>query len=309
MREGPFSRDFGGGVPFCVRRRVWGLDSLAVGYEVGTGFEVGAVLGALLLLGGEGEDGFVVDDLVDVALEVVDAGLEGLDLVGEGEDDVGERVVDVAGVGDEDALAFAVDDVGGDADDGGVGGDVAEDDGAGADAGVFADGDVAEDVGGVADEDVVAEGGVALAADLAGTAQGDSLIDGDVVADDGGFADDDAHAVVDEEAAADDGAGVDLDAGPEAGYLRHEAGEEFEVAAPEPVVDAVDPDGLEAGVAEQDHEARGGGGVALEDDAGVFADVFEEVHGWDDDSAGGCRGLRGQALLRGGVPRRTRAIR
>jgi len=66
------------------------------------------------------------------------------------------------GVGDEDALAVAVDDVGGDADDGGVGRDVAEDDRAGADARVFADGDVAEDVGVVADENAVAEGGVAL---------------------------------------------------------------------------------------------------------------------------------------------------
>jgi len=127
---------------------------------------------------------------------------------------------------------------------------------------------------------------MALAADLAGSAEGDALVDGDVVADDGGFADDDAHAVVDEEAAADDGAGVDLDAGPEAGDLGHEAGEELEVPAPEPVIDAVDPDGLEARVAEQNHEPRGGRRVTFEDDPGIFADVFEEVHGWVDDSAG-----------------------
>ena len=36
------------------------------------------------------------------------------------------------------------------------------------------------------------------------------------------------------------------------------------------------PDGLETGVAGEDHEPRGGGGVAFEDDAGVV----EEVHGW-----------------------------
>ena len=222
---------------------------------------------------------------MDVAFEVVDAGLQGLDLVTEGDDDVGEWVVDVAGVGDEDTLAGLVDDVSGDTDDGGVRGDVAEDDGAGADAGVFADGDVAEDVGGVADEDVVAEGGMALAADLAGAAEGDALVEGDVVADDGGFTDDDTHAVVDEEAAADDGAGVDLDAGPEAGDLGTEAGEELEAPAPEPVIDAMDPDGLEAGIAEQHHEPRGGSGVSFEDAARVFADVFEEVHGWVDDSA------------------------
>jgi hypothetical protein len=46
------------------------------------------------------------------------------------------------------------------------------------------------------------------------------------------------------------------------------------------VVDAMSPDGLEAGIAGEDHEARGGGGVALEDDARVFADVVEEIHGW-----------------------------
>jgi len=268
------------------------LDSLAVDDEARPGFEVGAVLGTLLLLGGEGEDWLVVDDLVDVALEVVDAGLQRLDLVGEGEDDVGERVVDFAGVCDEDAFAFPIDDVSGDADDGGVRRDVAEDDGAGADAGVFANGDVAEDVGGVADEDVVAQGGMALAADLAGAAERDALVEGDVVADDGGLADDDAHAVVDEEAAADGGAGMDLDAGPEANDLGAEAGDELEVPAPEPMVDVVGPDGLEAGIAGEDHEARGGRGVSLEDDAGVFADVVEEIHGWVDDSAGGGSELR-----------------
>ncbi len=225
---------------------------------------------------------------MELAVEVVDAGLEGADLVGEVEDDVGERVVDLAGFGDEDALSFLINNVGGDADDGGVGRDVAEDDGAGADARVFADGDVAEDVGGVADEDVVAESGMALAADLAGSAESDALVERYVVADDGGFADDNAHAVIDEEAAADDGAGMDLDAGPEADDLGHEAGEEFEVPAPEPVVDAVNPDRLQARVAEQHHEPRGRGGVALEDDPGVFADVLEEIHGWVDDSAGGC---------------------
>ncbi len=263
---------------------LWKLNSLAVGDEAGAGLEVGAVLGAFLLFGSEGEDGFVANDLMDVAFEVVDLSLERFDLVGEGKDDVGEGVVDFAGVGDEDAFAGLVDDVGGDADDGGVWGDVAEDDGAGADAGVFADGDVAEDVGGVTDEDVVAEGGVAFAGDFAGAAEGDALIEGNVVADDGGFADDDAHAVVDEEAAADLGAGMDFNACPKADELGTEAGEELEVVAPEPVIDAMSPDGLEAGIAGEDHEARGSGGVALEDDARVFADVVEEVHGWVDDS-------------------------
>jgi len=276
--------------PFAASGGLKELDALSVDDEAGAGFEVGAVLGTLLLLGGEREDRLVVDDLVNVAFEVVDAGLERLNLVGEREDDVGERVVDLAGVGDEDAFALAVNDVGGDADDCGIWGDVAEDDRTGADAGVFADGDVAQDVRGVADEDVIAQGWVALPADLAGSAEGYALVDGDVVADDGGFADDDAHAVIDEEAAADLRAGVDLDAGPEADDLRTEASEQLEVPAPEPVVDAMHPHSLQAGIAEKDHEPGGGGGIAFEDDAGVFADVFEEVHGWVDDSAGGLFG-------------------
>jgi hypothetical protein len=36
---------------------------------------------------------------------------------------------------------------------------------------------------------------------------------------------------------------------------------------------------VEAGVAEDDHEPRGRGGIALEDGADVFADRVEEVHG------------------------------
>ena len=131
--------------------------------------------------------------------------------------------------------AATIDDVRGDADDGGVGRHVVEDDGARADAGVFADGDVAEDVGVVADEDAVADGGVALAVALAGSAQGDALIEGDVAADDGGFADDDAGGVVDEEAAAEQRAGMDVDAGEEAGDLRENARGETQVGAPERV--------------------------------------------------------------------------
>jgi len=106
--------------PFGASGRLEALDSLAAYDEAGAGFQVGAVLGALLLLGGEGEDGFVEDGRVEFSVEVVDSALEGADLVGEVEDDVGERVVDLAGVGDEDAFSLLINDVGGDADDGGV---------------------------------------------------------------------------------------------------------------------------------------------------------------------------------------------
>ena len=262
-----------------------GLNAFAHGEVVVPGELLGAVLGALLLLGHERLGGLLGEGRVELTVDVLHAGLESFYFVAEGDEDVGEWVVDVAGVGDEDALAGLVDDVGGDADDGGVGRDVAEDDGAGADAGALADDDVAEDVGVVADEDAVAEGGVAFAAGFAGAAEGDVLVERDVVAEDGGFADDDAHAVVDEEAVADLGGGVNFDAGPEAGELGEDAGEEFEVAAPEDMLDAVRPDGVQAGIAENHCEPGGRGGIAVEDGLDVFADRVEEVHGWVDDSA------------------------
>ena len=72
------------------------------------------------------------------------------------------------------------------------------------------------------------------------------MIHGDVVADDGGFADHYRGAVVDEEAVADLGAGVDFDEREDARDLREEAGEETEAEIPEPVIDAVEPEGVQA---------------------------------------------------------------
>ena len=57
---------------------------------------------------------------------------------------------------------------------------------------------------------------------FAGAAERDALIERDVAADDGGLADDDARGVIDEEPAAQQRAGVDIDAGKEAGELRKE---------------------------------------------------------------------------------------
>ena len=85
-----------------------------------------------------------------------------------------------------------------DADDGGVGFDVFDDDGVAADARVIADFDGADDFGARAEDDVRADGGVAFARAPRGAAEGHALVDADVVAEVGGFADDDAHAVVNE---------------------------------------------------------------------------------------------------------------
>jgi hypothetical protein len=235
-----------------------------------------AILVAFLVFDREGTDlvEFASGEF-ELAVEDVDAEAQALDLVSEGDDDAGEWILDLVGIGDEDALAVLVDDVGGDSDDGGVGRDVAEDDGTGSDAGIFSDDDVAEDLGVAADEDSFAEGGVTLAAFVAGASEGDSLIEGDVVTDDGSFPDDDARAVVDEDAAAEGGSWVDFDSCDETGELGEQAGDEAEFGSPQARGDALNPDGVEAGIAEDDHEPRTGRWVAGQDGVDVFADGGE----------------------------------
>ena len=164
---------------------------------------------------------------------------------------VGERVFDVVRIGDQHALAVAIDDVRGHADDGGVGRHVGEDHGAGADARVFADGDIAEHVGVVADEDAVADGGVALAVAFAGAAQGDALIDGDVAADDRGFADDDAGGVIDEEPTAEQRAGMNIDAGDRSGRSAKERARAAAALRARAGGRCGEPDRPEARIAEQ----------------------------------------------------------
>ena len=76
------------------------------------------------------------------------------------------------------------------------------------------------------------------------------MIDGAVVADLGGLADDDAGAVVDEEVLADGGAGVDVDAGETVGVLGHDARDEGHLQQVQLMCQAVDHDGVETGVGE-----------------------------------------------------------
>ncbi len=91
--------------------------------------------------------------LCDALLKLRDPLLQALDHVPLRVWQLEDGVVAGVGVGD---------DVTGDADDGGVGGDVSDDYGAGADLGAGADVDGADDLGPGADDDAVAKGGVAL---------------------------------------------------------------------------------------------------------------------------------------------------
>ena len=68
--------------------------------------------------------------------------------------------------------------------------------------------------------------------------------------------------MVNDQAAADLGAGVDLNAGDVAGQLGVQAGQEGKVVTVEPVGDAVEDDGVDAGVEEEDLQLAAGRGVA-----------------------------------------------
>ena len=100
-------------------------------------------------------------------------------------------------------------------------------------------------------------------------AQRDALVELHVVADDGGLADDDTGAVVDDHGVPERRAGVDVDARPFVGPLGQHARQDRHAEFVEAVGDAVDGDGLEAGV-RQDHLVNAfGRGVAALDGSGV----------------------------------------
>src|SRR5690606_4159119 len=92
-------------------------------------------------------------------------------------------------------------------------GNIAGDDGVGADRAVVADRDRAQHLGAGADRDPVADRRVALDLLEGAATQRHPVVDHHIVADLCGLADHAAHAVVDEEAPADGGARVDLDTG------------------------------------------------------------------------------------------------
>src|SRR5579859_6759559 len=86
--------------------------------------------------------------------------------------------------------------------------------------------------------------------------QSHTLVEGHIVADDTGLADHDPHAVVDEEAAADLRPGMNFNSGQQARDLRKPASKEKETVVPQPMIDAVEPNRMQAGVAEKNFQAR-----------------------------------------------------
>ena len=102
----------------------------------------------------------------------------------------------------------------------------------------------------------------------------------DVVTHLGGFADDHSHAVIDEEAAADGGSGMNFDSRKPARELRQSTGQEEPAVFPQPVVDAVPPQRVQAGVEQHDLQLRARRGIALQHRGNVFAHQAKVVtHG------------------------------
>ena len=155
------------------------------------------------------------------------------------------------------------DNLGRDANGGGVRRDLAEDHGVGGDARVVVDGEGAQHLGAGADHHVVSDGGMALSLILSRSAQCHALIEQAVVPNLRGLTDDNAHAVVNDQTVADGGSGVDLDAGFPAGVLGNAAGQEIAAMAIQPVCDTVIDHGMNAGVQQEDLQLAPGSGVTL----------------------------------------------
>jgi hypothetical protein len=131
---------------------------------------------------------------------------------------------------------------------------------------------------------------MAFAVVFAGSPQGDALVEQAAVSDFGGFSDHHTHAVVDEHAGANAGSGMNFDASERTPYLADAAGKELErqAAAPQPMAEAVQADGVEARVAKQHLQPPTSSRVALANDGEIGSDLIKHRQG----SAGGRRDLQ-----------------
>ena len=183
--------------------------------------------------------------------------------------------------------------------------DVSADDRAVADLGTAAeDGGVGVDNAVVADVGVALDAldGVALLVELkALRAEGNALIYLDVVADGGGLADNDTRAVVDKEILADCRACVDIYAGLLVGVLGHNSRQIGDAEAVELVSYAVDRDGDEAGIGEDDLLGTPGGGIALVDRLNVLDEKRLDARDLRKDRVGEALGVDDRALTAEGI--------
>src|SRR5262249_50018195 len=93
--------------------------------------------------------------------------------------------------------------------------------------------------------------GMPLSVLFASSAQRDALVQSHIVAHNRGLADDYTHAVVDKESAANSCSRMNLDAGQPAGHLGEKPAKKEETVIPQGMIDAIKPDRMQAGVAEE----------------------------------------------------------
>jgi hypothetical protein len=95
-----------------------------------------------------------------------------------------------------------------------------------------------------------------FAAFFAGAAEGYALIHGHVISHDCRFADDHSQAMVDKQAAADLRCRMYFDSGEKTRHLRKPSPEEKKSVIPEPVICAIEPDGVQAGITQENRKLR-----------------------------------------------------
>ncbi len=157
----------------------------------------------------------------------------------------------------------------------------------------------AHDGGSGVDGDAVFEGGVAfLAAEGLATGEGsgdeaDALVHFDAATDGGGFSNDGAGAVIDEEVGADGGSGVEVHAGAAVGPFGHDSGDEGYLAQVEFVGEALDGDGFDEGVGDDDFLGAECGGVAVVGGFDIGLEDFADAGDGSDEVGGDLAGERG----------------
>ena len=110
-----------------------------------------------------------------------------------------------------------------------------------------------------------------LALLLARTPQSHTLIQSHIFTHDGGLADHDTHAVINEQSASDFCSGMNFDSGQKPRDLRQPSRGKQEAMIPQPVVDAIEPDGMQSRIAEVDFQPGLGRGVAFQHSGDVLA--------------------------------------
>jgi hypothetical protein len=174
-----------------------------------------------------------------------------------------------------DLLPLANDDTAGNAHNGAVGWHVVHDHRPSADTSAAADGYVAEHGCSDPDDNPVLERWVALTFFLSGSTKSHALVERDLLTDDARLPDHDTHPVIDEEPIPYGCPRVDLHTRTETRALRKISRETMASVTPQPVVQAVPPDGMKSGVVEENRHRGGGRRVAISDRLYVLTDARE----------------------------------